>query len=60
MKVLVDVGMEVNPEPIQYGDTDSDLERVKCTTCEMLGSVYMCLCVCVCTHVCASVAILSD
>jgi hypothetical protein len=31
VKVLVDVDMEVNPEPVQYGDMGSDVEEVKCT-----------------------------
>ena len=31
VKVLVDVDMEANPEPVQYGDMGSDVEEVKCT-----------------------------
>jgi hypothetical protein len=31
MKVLVDVDVEANPEPVQCGDTASDVKQVKYT-----------------------------
>jgi hypothetical protein len=31
VKVLVVGGMEVNREPVQYGDRASELKQVKCT-----------------------------